>query len=79
MLPHGQRARTASALGPIHLRGLMIFIRRTDETGHVHMLGQRFAVSPHWPHRLASSLGALRSRFRLSLHPLLWTQAPCVD
>ena len=34
------------------LRGLMIFIRRTDETGHVHMLGQRFAVSPHWLHRL---------------------------
>lgn len=28
------------------LRGLMIFIRRTDESGHVHMLGQRFAVSP---------------------------------
>jgi len=34
------------------LRGLMIFIRRTDETGHVHMLGQRFAVSPNSPHRL---------------------------
>ena len=35
------------------LRGLMIFIRRTDETGHVHMLGQRFTVNPNWPHRLA--------------------------
>ena len=34
------------------LRGLMIFIRRTDESGHVHMLGQRFAVSPSWTHRL---------------------------
>lgn len=34
------------------LRGLMIFIRRTDETGHVDMLGQRFTVSPNWPHRL---------------------------
>jgi hypothetical protein len=34
------------------LRGLMIFIRRTDETGHVRLLGQRFAVSPNWPHRL---------------------------
>lgn len=34
------------------LRGLMIFIRRTDETGHLDMLGQRFAVSPNWPHRL---------------------------
>lgn len=34
------------------LRGLIIFIRRTDETGHVHLLGQRFAVSPNWLHRL---------------------------
>ena len=34
------------------LRGLIIFIRRTDETGHVHLLGQRFAVSPNWPYRL---------------------------
>jgi hypothetical protein len=34
------------------LRGVMIFIRRTDQTGHVHMLGQRFAVSPQWLHRL---------------------------
>lgn len=35
-----------------HLRGQMIFIRRTDETGQVHLLGQRFAVSPNWPYRL---------------------------
>ncbi len=75
MLPHGQRARTASALGPIHLRGLMIFIRRTDETGHVHMLGQRFAVSPHWPHRLVRC----EVDFDYHWHSLLWTQAPCVD
>jgi transposase len=34
------------------LRGQIIFIRRTDETGHVNMLGQRFAVSPNWLHRL---------------------------
>lgn len=34
------------------LRGMMIFIRRTDETGHVHLLSQRFAVSSDWPHRL---------------------------
>lgn len=34
------------------LRGLMIFIRRTDDTGHAHMLGQRFSVSPDWPRRL---------------------------
>ena len=34
------------------LRGRMVFIRRTDDTGHVHMLGQRFAVSRTWLHRL---------------------------
>lgn len=34
------------------LTGQMIFIRRTSETGHAHLLGQRFAVSPEWPHRL---------------------------
>ena len=34
------------------LRGVMIFIRRTDERGAVHLLGQRFAVSRDWLHRL---------------------------
>jgi transposase len=34
------------------LRGRIIFIRRTDQTGHVYLLGQRFAVSPNWLHRL---------------------------
>jgi hypothetical protein len=34
------------------LRGQMIFIRRTTESGHVHLLGQRFAVSSAWPNRL---------------------------
>jgi hypothetical protein len=34
------------------LKGQMIFIRRTSETGQVHLLGQPFAVSPDWPHRL---------------------------
>lgn len=35
---------------PLH--GQMIFIRRTNETGHAHLLGQRFTASPHWLHRL---------------------------
>lgn len=35
---------------PLH--GQMIFIRRTAESGNVHLLGRRFAVSSHWPHRL---------------------------
>jgi transposase len=34
------------------LRGQMIFIRRTGESGHVHILGRRFAVSSDWPNRL---------------------------
>jgi len=34
------------------LRGQMIFIRRTSESGSVHLLGRRFAVSPEWLHRL---------------------------
>ena len=34
------------------LRGQIIFIRRTDDNGYVHLLGQRFAVSPEWLHRL---------------------------
>ena len=34
------------------VRGRMVFVRRTDESGHVHMLGQRLAVSRTWLHRL---------------------------
>jgi hypothetical protein len=34
------------------MRGRMIFIRRTDDRGHAHILGQCFAVSRTWAHRL---------------------------
>lgn len=34
------------------LTGQIIFIRRTEERGQVHLLGQRFTVSPDWLHRL---------------------------
>jgi hypothetical protein len=34
------------------LSGQMIFIRRTDDTGRVHLLGQHFAISAGWPNRL---------------------------
>lgn len=34
------------------LKGQIIFIRRTDERGQVHLLGQPFTVSPDWLHRL---------------------------
>jgi len=34
------------------LRGQLIFVRRTNDAGEVHLLGLRFAVSRTWPHRL---------------------------
>ena len=34
------------------LRGQMIFVRRTNASGHVHMLGRTFSVSRTWLHRL---------------------------
>jgi hypothetical protein len=36
----------------VPLHGKMIFIRRTTERGSAYLLGQRFTVSPQWPHRL---------------------------
>lgn len=36
----------------IPLRGQMIFIRRTTESGTAYLLGQHFAVSSEWSHRL---------------------------
>jgi transposase len=60
------RARAATAAAPARRRmpkdfklnlhapltGQMIFIRRTSEAGHAHLLGQHFAVSTDWLHRL---------------------------
>ena len=34
------------------LRGQIVFVRRTDEAGHVRLLGRSFLVSHDWPHRL---------------------------
>ena len=34
------------------LKGLMIFIRRSDEHGTVHLLGSAYPVDKNWPHRL---------------------------
>jgi hypothetical protein len=34
------------------LRGTMIFLRRSDDTGAVHLLGTAFLVDKHWVHRL---------------------------
>ena len=35
--------------------GTMIFLRRTDEHGRAHLLGQIFDISERWPHRLVRS------------------------
>ena len=34
------------------LNGTIIYLRRTDEAGRVHLLGKSFPVSNTWPHRL---------------------------
>ena len=34
------------------LKGTMIFVRRGDDNGRVHLLGRTFPVDKHWPHRL---------------------------
>lgn len=34
------------------LKGAMIFVRRGDDNGSVHLLGRTFHVDQHWPHRL---------------------------
>lgn len=61
-------------------KGMMIFIRRTDDIGRVLLLGRQFLVDRHWPHRLTRaeldldreviSFFALRRR-EPHLHPLL--------
>jgi len=48
------------------LDGTMIFLRRCDEGGRVQLLGRRFEVSSHWPHRLVRcevDLSAQQIRF----------------
>lgn len=34
------------------LEGKIIYLRRTNDKGHVSVLGHTFPVDPHWPHRL---------------------------
>src|SRR5712664_183797 len=34
------------------LKGTIIYLRRADERGHAHLLGQSFEVCERWPHRL---------------------------
>jgi hypothetical protein len=44
------------------LTGTIIFLRRTDETGHAQLLGRSFEVSQQWLHRL------VRCEVNLSAH-----------
>lgn len=44
------------------LTGTLIFLRRTDETGHAQLLGRSFEVSTQWLHRL------VRCEVNLSAH-----------
>jgi hypothetical protein len=45
--PRGFRLELSAAL-----RGTVIFLRRSDERGTVHLLGKAFAVDKRWVHRL---------------------------
>jgi transposase-like protein len=35
-----------------HPVGMIVFIRRTDDHGFASLLGHRFSINSHWPHRL---------------------------
>lgn len=47
------------------LAGTLIYLRRTDAKGQLKLLGHRFAVDPHWVHRL------VRCEVRLSQQRIL--------
>ena len=67
-LPAGVRSRAASELDlNAPLRGTMIFLRRSNENGTVHLLGRAFRRRQ----ALGSSTGALRGRLHSPAHPLL--------
>ena len=44
------------------LRGILIYIRRSNERGEVRLLGHRFLIDQHWVHRL------LRCEIHLDQH-----------
>jgi hypothetical protein len=49
-----------------HPRGRIVYLRRTNATGAVEVLGHSFRVDPHWPNRLVRvefDLDAERMRF----------------
>jgi hypothetical protein len=70
----------------IPLHGRVVFVRRTSETGTVHLLGRSFEVAPLWPHRLVRcelDLSARTVRFhalrrREPSHQPLLREAPYV-
>jgi transposase-like protein len=50
-------------------RGMMIYLRRTDDRGRVRLLGHTFEVDRHWRHRLVRAEVNLDAR-RVSLYAL---------
>lgn len=44
------------------LKGAIIFIRRSDEHGTVHLLGRTYPVAKNWPHRLVRCEVSLTDR-----------------
>lgn len=67
-----------------HPRGTIVYIRRTNDKGHVNLLGRRFSVDPHWLHRLvraevdlsAGTIGIHALRRRAPTEQPLLNQAP---
>ncbi len=67
-----------------HPQGTIVYIRRTNDKGHVNLLGRRFCVDPHWLHRLVRaevdmSAGTIRIhalRRRAPTEQPLLNQAP---
>lgn len=45
--PRGFRLNLSASL-----TGTIIYLRRSNDSGHVHLLGRTFAVDKHWCHRL---------------------------
>jgi len=52
----------------------LIFIRRSNAQGEVHLLGRTFAVEPLWQHRLVrAEVDLTKQRLRFCT---LWRRAP---
>lgn len=47
-------------------KGLVIYLRRTNASGEIEMIGRKFKVDPNWPHRLVrAELDLLKKEIRI--------------